>query len=152
MAAMTAAETKFQDPPEGSPGWLALAQAVFSLQIDRWDTATCGGGLKWQIYPFNKGFDYKNSISNGCLFNLAARLALYTGNATYAEWAEKTFNWVQSAGLIGPEYEVYDGAWNTDNCTRMDKNMWNYNTGIYLLGSAAMYNYVSHFPISYHPS
>ena len=66
MAAMTAAETGFEDPPEGSPGWLALAQGVFNTQAPRWDTSTCGGGLRWQIFTFNSGYTYKNSISNGC--------------------------------------------------------------------------------------
>lgn len=53
MAAMTAAEVKFPDPPEDQPQWLALAQAVFNSQAPRWDTDTCGGGLKWQIFTFN---------------------------------------------------------------------------------------------------
>jgi mannan endo-1,6-alpha-mannosidase len=142
MAAMTAAETRFQDPPDSSPGWLALAQGVFNTQAARYDIATCNGGFRWQIFRFNKGYDYKNTISNGCFFNLAARLALYTGNATYADWALKTFNWVTGVGLISPTYEVYDGTQITDNCTQKDHTRWTYNAGIYLLGSAVMYNYV----------
>lgn len=145
MAAMTAAETRFQDPPSPSPGWLALAQGVFNTQATRWDTTTCNGGFRWQIFTFNKGYNYKNSISNGCFFNLAARLALYTGNATYADWALKTWDWVDGVGLISPGYEVYDGTQNTDNCTAKDGTRWTYNAGIYLLGSAVMYNYVSHY-------
>ena len=144
MAAMTAAETRFQDPPSPSPGWLALAQGVFNTQATRWDTTTCNGGFRWQIFTFNKGYNYKNSISNGCFFNLAARLALYTGNATYADWALKTWDWVDGVGLISPGYEVFDGTQNTDNCTAKDGTRWTYNAGIYLLGSAVMYNYVSH--------
>jgi mannan endo-1,6-alpha-mannosidase len=50
MAAMSAAETNFQNPPSTSPQWLALAQAVFQTQVERWDNATCGGGLRWQIF------------------------------------------------------------------------------------------------------
>lgn len=64
MAAMRAAETGLEDPLAGQPGWLALAQAVFNTQTPRWDM-TCGGGLRWQIFPFNVGYNYKNSISNG---------------------------------------------------------------------------------------
>jgi mannan endo-1,6-alpha-mannosidase len=142
MAVMTAAETKFQDPPDSSPGWLALAQGVFNTQASRWDTTTCHGGFRWQIFQFNNGYNYKNTISNGCFFNLAARLALYTGNQTYADWAVKTFDWVMGVGLISPTYEVFDGTQNTDNCTRKDHTRWTYNAGIYLLGSAVMYNYV----------
>jgi mannan endo-1,6-alpha-mannosidase len=146
MAAMTAAETKFPDPPEGSPGWLALAQGVFNTQAARYDNSTCNGGLRWQIFTFNSGYNYKNTISNGCFFNLAARLALYTGNQTYADWALKTYDWVSGVGLITPTYEVFDGTQNTDNCTAKDRTRWTYNAGVYLLGSAAMYNYVSRLP------
>jgi mannan endo-1,6-alpha-mannosidase len=143
MAAMTAAETKFPDPPTGKPGWLALAQGVFNTQVPRWDQTTCNGGFRWQIFTFNNGFNYKNSISNGCVFNLAARLALYTGNSTYADWALKTWDWMNDVGLMSPQYKVVDGTHNTDNCTQKDANTWTYNAGIFLLGGAAMYNYVS---------
>jgi mannan endo-1,6-alpha-mannosidase len=150
MAAMTAAETKFQDPPAPSPGWLALAQGVYNTQVVRFDNATCGGGFRWQIFSFNQGFSYKNSISNGCFFNLAARLALYTGNATYAAQAVKVFDWTHDIGLITPDYgEVFDGAQITDNCTSKDQTKWTYNVGIFLLGSAAMYNYVGLLPTLY---
>lgn len=77
MAALTAAEYNFPNPPASSPQWLALAQAVFNRQAARWDNATCGGGLRWQIFPYNNGYDYKNSISNGCFFNMAARLGRF---------------------------------------------------------------------------
>ena len=70
LAAMSAAELNFPNPPSDKPQWLALAQAVFNEQWSRWDTQNCGGGLRWQIFPFNSGYDYKNSISNGCLFHL----------------------------------------------------------------------------------
>ncbi|CZT04563.1 probable mannan endo-1,6-alpha-mannosidase DCW1 precursor [Rhynchosporium agropyri] len=143
MAAMTAAETGFDDPPPGSPGWLALAQGVFNTQAERWDTSTCGGGLRWQIFTFNSGYTYKNSISNGCFFNLAARLALYTGNNTYAEWADKTWVWMNEIGLINEKFEIFDGTQNTDNCTSKDHNKWTYNTGIFLMGAATMYNHTN---------
>lgn len=143
MTAMRAAETKFQDPPSTEPGWLALAQGVFNSQAERWDTTTCNGGLRWQIYIWNAGYNYKNSISNGCFFNIASRLALYTGNSTYGDWALKTWDWVYNVGLISPTYEVFDGTQNTDNCTAKDRTRWSYNQGVYLLGAAAMYNYVS---------
>ena len=66
MAAMTAAENNFPDPPPDQPQWLSLAQAVFNTQAhpDRHDE-TCNGGLRWQIYSFNNGYNYKNSIANG---------------------------------------------------------------------------------------
>jgi len=54
FAAMTAAELGFPNPTSG-PSWLSMAQAVFNEQIARWDTSTCGGGLRWQIFAFNGG-------------------------------------------------------------------------------------------------
>jgi mannan endo-1,6-alpha-mannosidase len=99
LAAIAAAEMRFPNPPSDKPQWLALAQAVFNQQATRWDTANCNGGLRWQIVPFNAGYNYKNSISNGCLFHLAARLARYTGNTTYIDWADKIYDWMDGSGI-----------------------------------------------------
>jgi len=50
MTTMLAAETNFPNPPSTSPGWLALAQAVFNTQAGRLKieenptTGSCGGG------------------------------------------------------------------------------------------------------------
>ena len=142
MAAMTAAEEKFMDPPSPQPGWVALAQAVFNTMVARWDTTTCGGGLRWQIFTFNNGYDYKNSIANGGLFNIGARLARYTGNSTYADWAEKVFEWEMSVGLITDDFRVLDGSSDTTNCSTVDQVRYSYNQGIYLFGAAIMYNHV----------
>ncbi|KAH8595236.1 glycoside hydrolase family 76 protein [Bisporella sp. PMI_857] len=143
MAAMAAAESNFPNPPDDIPGWVAMAQAVFNLMTTRWDTTTCGGGLKWQIFSFNAGYNYKNSIANGCFFNIAARLAQYTGNQTYADWAEKIWDWEVSVGLIGTDYAVKDGSDDTLNCTQVDGGRWSYNQGIYLFGAAVMYNFTN---------
>ena len=149
MAVMTAAETNFQDPPSGTPGWVAMAQAVFNLMAGRWDTSTCGGGLRWQIYTWNQGYTYKNSIANGCFFNIGARLARYTGNQTYADWANKIWDWETGVGLIGSNYDVYDGSSDTENCSTVDHLQFTYNQGIYIFGAAMMYNIVSTFPPAY---
>jgi mannan endo-1,6-alpha-mannosidase len=139
---MSAAETAFPDPPPDKPQWLALAQAVFNLQTTRWAPDTCNGGLRWQIFPFNNGYTYKNTISNGCFFNLASRLARYTGNQTYADWAEKMYDWVNATGLVSPDFKFFDGADVTANCTGINRIQWSYNAGVYLLGAATMYNLV----------
>ncbi|KAH0538343.1 hypothetical protein FGG08_005038 [Glutinoglossum americanum] len=146
FAAMSAAENKFPDPPSNGPQWLALAQAVFNLQTSRWDNTTCGGGLRWQIFPFNNGYNYKNSISNGCFFNLAARLARYTGNETYAQWANTMWDWTVGSPLMGkdggkPNYAIYDGSDVLKNCTDADLIRWTYNAGVFLHGAAVMWNH-----------
>lgn len=85
FTSMIAAEVGFPDPPDGKPQWLALMQGVFNTQAHRWADDTCGRGLRWQIFPFNNGYHYKNSISNGGFFNIAARLGAFTNNQTYFE-------------------------------------------------------------------
>lgn len=140
---MSAAEMNFPAPPAKSPSWLSLAQAVFNLQVARWDTTSCGGGLRWQIFTFNKGYDYKNSISNGGFFQLAARLARYTGNDTYAQWADKSYDWILTTPLFTSDYLIYDGSQIEQNCTTASKLQWTYNVGTFLMGAANMYNYVS---------
>jgi mannan endo-1,6-alpha-mannosidase len=142
MAAMTAAETNFQNPPANQPQWLALAQAVYNRQADpsRHDD-TCGGGMRWQIY-WNTGYNYKNAISNGIFINIGARLALYTGSNSYTDWIEETWQWINDRGIMDSQYNVYDGI-HIDNCSAIAPYQFSYNTGIYLLTAATMYNYVS---------
>jgi mannan endo-1,6-alpha-mannosidase len=143
MAAMSAAENKLPDLGGGKPSWLSLAQAVFNTQQRRWDQQLCGGGLKWQIFSFNKGYNYKNTISNGCFFNIAARLYKYLGNETYADWAEQAWEWQLSVGLMTSDYHYYDGTEDDKNCTGINKIQWTYNAGVHMAGAAAMWNVVS---------
>ncbi|EGS18119.1 mannan endo-1,6-alpha-mannosidase DCW1-like protein [Thermochaetoides thermophila DSM 1495] len=146
MAAMSAAEYNFPNPPQDKPQWLALAQSLFNQWATRWEESTCQGGLRWQIFSFNAGYNYKNSISNGCFFNIAARLARYTGNQTYAEWAARIWAWEEAIGLITSDYQVHDGVHintNDNTCSQTDTNQWTYNAGIFLHGAAVMYNLTS---------
>jgi hypothetical protein len=144
FTSMTAAEYGFPDPPDDQPQWLALTQGVFNIQARRWNMETCGGGLRWQIFSLNQGYHYKNSISNGGFFNIAARLGAFTKNETYFEWAEKAFDWVFDIGLIdGQTWQVFDGTDSLINCTKKDHIEWSYNTGVFLYGAAVMWNQVS---------
>lgn len=143
---MTAAELKYPDV-DGGYSWLSLAQGVFNTQIRRWDTKTCDGGLRWQIYVYEAGYDMKNTISNGGLFQLSARLARYTDNQTYSEWAERIWDWMVSTPLVN------NGTWNVadstqvgDSCTSQGNNQWTYNYGTMLSGAAYMYAHVSCSP------
>lgn len=154
MAAMSAAENKFPNPPKDDPQWLELVQAVFNEQAADWNKRkdTCGGGMMWQIFEYNNGFGYKNTISNGCFFNMGARLAAYTGNKTYADWAEKAFDWTHDIGLITHEWQFLDGTYTTSNlnCTKMNPLRWSYNAGVFLNGAAAMYRFVSLLSLTGH--
>lgn len=142
MSAMTAAEFNFENPAADEPQWLALAQAVFHTQAERLDPTTCGGGLHWQAYSYLNGYSYKNSISNGCFFNIGARLALYTKNETYAKYATETWEWMSSVGFLDKDYNIFDGGDQKDNCTEINRVPFSYNAGIFLLGAATMYNFV----------
>lgn len=145
MSAMLAAENKFPDPPEDKPQWLALAQAVWTTQAskDRHD-ATCGGGLRWQIPSLNAGYNYKNTIANGCFFNIGSRLARYTHNETYARFAEETWDWLWAVHYIDHEnWNVYDGGHVEHNCTDVNPVQFSYNHAILMEGAAFMYNYTN---------
>lgn len=144
ISVMAAAEKNFSNPEDETKAWLTLAQAVFNTMSARWDTAECGGGLRWQIFMWNSGYDYKNSVSNGCLFNIAARLARYTANDSYVEWAERVYEWMLGTGLLehgDPYYFVHDGAKVDNNCSKLAGYQWSYNQGLMLSGCAFLYNY-----------
>lgn len=142
MAAMLAAETNFQNPSETEPQWLALAQAVFNTQARRWDPATCNGGLHWQIPPTNGGYNYKNTIAQATFLNIAARLARYTNNATFAEWVDKAWDWTEGVGYITKDYNILDGAHEEENCTDLNGVQFSANAAVIIHGAAIMYNHV----------
>jgi mannan endo-1,6-alpha-mannosidase len=142
---MSAAEKDYPQPTIGNYSWIQLTENLWNTQVRRWDTTSCNGGLKWQIYPSNSyGYDYKNSVSNGAFFQLSARLARFTGNQTYVDWANKVYDWTYNIGLIDPSYQVFDGYSDLNNCTgNPDELVWTYNIGIFLYGSAVLYNYTN---------
>lgn len=134
---MSMAEYNFPPPPEGEPGYLALAQSIFNQLASRWEDQTCGGGVRWQIYQWLPGWNYKNLASNGGFFQLGARLALYTGNDTYAKKAEEIFEWLENTSpLITQDYQIYDGSDTLINCSKADQTQWSYNYGIMIGGAA----------------
>jgi mannan endo-1,6-alpha-mannosidase len=144
FSAMDAAEANFPNPASDQPSWLSLAQAVFNFQSGLWDTAICGGGFRWQVYSFNAGYNLKNTVANGGNFQLAARLARYTGNQTYADWADMVWDWIFQSELISYQGDIIIVHDNTDadyNCTSNAGYYWTYNYGTLLVGAAYMYNY-----------
>lgn len=145
MAIMEAAERNFT-AADDEHSWISLTQAIFNTMNARWDTDNCGGGLRWQIFTWNSGYDYKNTISNGLLFHLAGRLARYLDNDTYLETAEKVWNWMEEIGFFnrdGDELTIYDGAKIDSNksCSDVTTLKWSYSYGIFISGCAYIYNY-----------
>lgn len=146
LAAMTAADVGFSKP--NNTEWVTYAANVFDSQVQRYTpeetgNSTCGGGLRWQIFPFNAGYEWKDASTNGNFFLLAARLAKYTQNETYSKWAEKSFNWAQDVGFVTENYTVYQGASVLQNCSDISRLQFTHTHAIYTEGAALMYNLVS---------
>ncbi|KAF5565705.1 glycoside hydrolase family 76 [Fusarium phyllophilum] len=149
FAALTAAEYGYPEPSGDQPQWLDLAIGVWEEQRARWDTEveqkTCNGGLRWQIMITNAGFDYKSTLANVLFFNLGARLARLTSNDTYADYASKTWDWLETSELIDKEtWAVYDGAQATKatkNCSNINQIQWSANSAGLAMGAAFMYNF-----------
>jgi mannan endo-1,6-alpha-mannosidase len=138
LTAMSAAEYSLPTP-SGSTPWISIAQNVHGEMAARWDTTSCGGGLKWKISPGADGYDYKSTISNALFFQLSARLFRATGDQTYSDWATKIFLWCRSVNLIDRNtWAVYDGTDDTLQCKQVDHDQWSYNVGVFLYGSAIM--------------
>ncbi|KAH9890889.1 glycoside hydrolase family 76 protein [Xylariomycetidae sp. FL2044] len=131
---------------ECANAWLAIATNAFELYVSRWnkDSASCNGGLKWQYDPAANGYYYKNSVSNGGFFQTAARLARYTGNQTFADWATRVWDWSTGVGFVSPDYHVYDGAGDEgdQNCSAVNTDEWSYNIATYMHGAAHMYAFM----------
>ncbi|UNI21853.1 Mannan endo-1,6-alpha-mannosidase [Purpureocillium takamizusanense] len=142
-AVMSAAERNFPQPDAKAPAWIDIAANVFNSLVSRWDAGNCNGGLLWQIYADNpNGMTYKNSISNGGLFQLAARLARATGNQTYLDWAEKAWDWSAQVGIIDPtSYHIYDGVDIKTSCKQVNKASFTYTSGVFIYGAAVMANH-----------
>ncbi|TGJ87647.1 hypothetical protein E0Z10_g1135 [Xylaria hypoxylon] len=143
-AGLTAMEYGFDTLP-GGPAWDVVAKNTFNLFASRWnaDSGTCNGGLKWQYDPNASGWTYKNAVTNGAFFQTAARLARYTGNQTYADWAVKIWDWSRGVGLVSNDYHVYDGTSDDKgaNCSSVNHDEWSYNIASYLHGAAHMFNF-----------
>jgi mannan endo-1,6-alpha-mannosidase len=138
---LTAAEKNFA--PTGPVPWATMAQNVFQQQTTRWDKDKCNGGMKWKILEGDgtDGWHYKSTIANGLFFQMAARLALLTKSADIKAWAVKSYDWTVSVGLITPQFDVYDGtddAKGENGCVDVNHNMWSYNVGVFMYGSAVM--------------
>lgn len=145
FAVLAAAERGFPQPagltPAGMPSWLDLGVNIWNSMVVRWNTTQCGGGFNWQIFASNaNGLHYRNSVSNGGVFQLSARLAALTGNQTYAEWAARIWDWSTAIGLVDDHYNVWDGVDANDNCSTVNTLSFSYAAGIYLQGVAAMAN------------
>ncbi|KAM7208315.1 Glycosyl hydrolase family 76 domain containing protein [Naviculisporaceae sp. PSN 640] len=145
LAAITAAEDELPGPQGVETKWVEMAQAVYDMQKARLDEETkwCNGGLRWGIDASHHGWGSKDASGNGCLFNLAARLARYTGDKKYAQTATTLYDWM-AAHLIKEDFRVLQGSLTKDDCkTGLNKLYHSIDGTIVTQGAAFMYNYTS---------
>ncbi|KAK8169784.1 glycoside hydrolase [Phyllosticta citrichinensis] len=113
LAGVTAAERGF--PSINGTNYIDLSITAFESLLARWDNGTqnsCGipaGGLRMGLFTFDTLYEYKNTLSTALFFQLSARLARYTGNATYTDAAVMTYDWLEQTGLVDADGFVYDG-------------------------------------------
>ncbi|KAH6856230.1 glycosyl hydrolase family 76-domain-containing protein [Chaetomium sp. MPI-CAGE-AT-0009] len=140
-AAMQAAEVGFPSPPEGEPSWIELAKAVFDNQAARLSAEeACGGGLRMALSPTSALYDSKDTAATAAFLNLGARLYRFTNNETYAEWAERSWNWLTGVGLVDDEFNVWDVAHDGAewNCSHITKLRWSNPATVLLQATAYM--------------
>lgn len=141
---LSAAERNFPQTSDTSvPSYLQIAENAWNTISARWNTSACGGGLLWQVFADNpNGLNYRNSVSNGGLFQISARLYRATGNQTYLDWANKVWDWSTEVGFVDSSYYVYDGADSRTNCSvaSRDNVTFSYGAGIYMYGAAVLAN------------
>ncbi|KAK7921525.1 family 76 glycosyl hydrolase [Apiospora marii] len=141
-AGLTAAMSGLPAPSvNGTSDWLSPARKVVDeLTVRRIDNGTTEGALRWQIAPFNNGYNYINTASNAAYFALAAGLAHETKNDTLAEQAASTYEILTKLGLIDDKFNIYDGCQTTDDCKTVSRLQVSENPGLLLTGAAYMYN------------
>ncbi|RYP67141.1 hypothetical protein DL770_008679 [Monosporascus sp. CRB-9-2] len=143
LAAILAAETGFKDPADNNTRWVDLAKTVFEHQSNedrRVSEGECTGVLRWQIFPFNQGYDYISTAANAAYFNLGSRLAYFTNNKTISERAASTYDLLSDIGFVDDKFNVYDGA-HVSQCDEINKAQFSYNAALLLQGCAHMYKY-----------
>ncbi|KAK0247505.1 i-AAA protease yme1 [Friedmanniomyces endolithicus] len=114
--------------------------AIAALSAAEYGFHAPSGSSSTVWLDFRKRSSTRNSLG---FFQIAARLAHYTGNETYVTWAEKTWDWMSAVGLINQNYNVYDGTDDTLNCSKLDHTMWSYNPSMLLYGTAMLYNFTN---------
>ncbi len=105
--------------------FLLTAKAIHAHMAKAW-RPDLGGGVLWCLEPDKQK---PNAITNNLFLILSARLASYTGQESYTQWAGKVYGWIQ-------EQKLYDGTGVVDG-PGTQQDYWSYNQGTYLGGLLA---------------
>lgn len=119
----------------GLPEYLNRTKFFFNVIKETWDQK-CGGGVYW-AGDKQKGFRYKNAVTNELFLMLAIRLSDVCPDpleqSEYFSWALRTWSWFETSGMLirnGASFTVIDGFSDSD-CKPMGE-YWSYNQGVIL--------------------
>lgn len=138
MASIAAAERGLASKYKDQSPWVSYADTVFDSVMGKWDVKMCHGGL----LNDEDSSDAKMTTNNGLMFNLAARLALFTSDKKYADGAIKIWNWLEESELVDKKYVVASALDGDEICTP-GKMQTSLDNAVVTGGAAFMYNLVS---------
>jgi len=120
-----------------NPDYLNMASSIFDDMTGGWDDV-CGGGIWW-----SKDRTYKNAIANELFLSVAAHLANRVTDpdlqASYADWADREWQWFLQSGMINAQNLINDGLTRDGTCRNNGQTTWTYNQGVILGGLVELY-------------
>ncbi|MCJ1325515.1 hypothetical protein MMC10_002178 [Thelotrema lepadinum] len=141
----------------GNEAYLSTAGSIWSDMKGGWRTEACGG-IWW-----DKKHSAENAIANVLFLSVSAHLAnrapatttsssLATTKATYLSWAQKSWSWFASSGMLNTSSAggVVLGKYNFTTCranpqTGGAAGPWTYTQGVIISGLLAL-NHASPAP------
>lgn len=109
------------------PELLAWAAENYRRIVTEYWDDHCGGGLWW-----DRARTYKNAITNELLLYASTQLYLATGQASYRDWALRSWAWFAASSMTGADGLVNDGL--DAQCRNNGAPRFTYNQGVLLGG------------------
>eukprot|EP00842_Homolaphlyctis_polyrhiza_P004558 jgi/Hompol1/5102/HPOL_001901-RA len=123
-------------PSPTSPSFSDIANRTWTQLHALWDDAQCGGGIPTDSIESNSTIMAKSAVVNAAFMALSADLFVMTGNTTYRSWADNTYNWMVSTGIVTGQFEVNQGLSST--CAAI-KQQWSLPSGLVISALGTMY-------------
>ncbi|KAK6091860.1 hypothetical protein MT418_007711 [Batrachochytrium dendrobatidis] len=125
-------------PRSKTISYLQVAINTYDEIMQQHDPTTCGGGIFWSRDRTRADTkDYKSVITNVQMMVHSAKLGIITGDPKYMATADTLYKWLQTSGLITPDFHVLDGL-SIAGCVK-DAREFSYNAGLLLGGLAYMH-------------
>lgn len=112
---------------ERDPELLNYASTTYRRIVTTYWDDRCGGGIWW-----DRKRTYKNAITNELLLYASTQLYLATGEASYRDWALRTWTWFEGSTMIDGDGLVNDGL--DAACRNNGQPRFTYNQGVLLGG------------------